>query len=969
MRATLRSVVGSRFGLRVVIIFVLCALIPLTLASGLLLREFGTFLGQKEQRELNAIVRSYGMGLVGRLGSADDVLQGLIAAAHQSDDDQWIDDQVRRFTWARSVRRLAAGQRFGRGELAPPQLSAFQQQSLARGEPVVLWGYDDSGRVSVTLTRRLPGGAILYVELVRAWLWGDLLELTADTNLMVLDAQDATLVIEGEQTDQAYSGELRDEIQRQRINQRQYQDPQRASRGNWLVSRWELFLRGRFHATSWQVVAFKPKPSIITSLYNARVIFPAIVVLTLLIVSLLSLRLIRRQLRPLELLVDGTRKVSRLEFSEPVELVGTDEFADLARSFNGMTEQLRKQFSALEALSEVDRLLLHSPGLEPILDSVLPRIAEILGCRTVSVLLSSIDAVDQGRSYDYFRDRDQRPPVRRLTTDITTLRLATARSPVIEVEASDARIRTFLAPLAGAGARKLRICALRHDEKMCGFLCIGYAEAPVAADAPVVRVEDFADRLSVVLANLERTERLYEQAHFDPLTQLPNRQHFRDKLSQHLARSTTHDEPGALLYIDLDHFKRVNDTAGHTAGDDLLCAVARRLEACIDAGDLVARLGGDEFAAIVRHAGDGDVARQVAQRVLERLRTPLVVSGREYRIEASIGITLFPADGSTIEDLLRNSDIAMYRAKECGRGQAVFFEMEMQERMQARASLETGLHRALEREEFTLLYQPIIESGNGRLTGVEALIRWPSGPGEEERLPSAFVPVAEESDLIIGVGEWVLRTACRQFQSWRQANLDIGYVSVNVSVRQLRQAGFVDLVLDALRTSGMKPGELHLEITEGALAEGTAIAQTLGELATHGVHLALDDFGTGYSSLSYLRNFPIHSVKIDRSFITEIPRSTAACRLVESIIAMTTVLDKHVVAEGVETEAQLRFLETAGCGSIQGFLLGRPMEGTDIPGFMTRIHAGGTKPAPAGATTGDAGRVNRVAGQALRSPS
>jgi EAL domain-containing protein (putative c-di-GMP-specific phosphodiesterase class I) len=279
----------------------------------------------------------------------------------------------------------------------------------------------------------------------------------------------------------------------------------------------------------------------------------------------------------------------------------------------------------------------------------------------------------------------------------------------------------------------------------------------------------------------------------------------------------------------------------------------------------------------------------------------------------------------------------MYRAKESGRGQAVFFEPEMQERMQARASLETGLYRALEREEFKLLYQPIVDSGARKMPGVEALIRWPSAPDGHGDSPAAFVPVAEESDLIVGVGEWVLRTACRQFNAWRLDDVDLKYVSVNVSARQLRQANFVELVLSTLKTCNMRPEELHLEITEGVLADGPAIARTLDELAVHGVHLALDDFGTGYSSLSYLRNFPIHSVKIDRSFITEIPRSPAACRLVESIIAMTAVLEKHVVAEGVETEAQLRFLQEAGCGSIQGYLFGRPMEAVDIPGFARRI--------------------------------
>jgi diguanylate cyclase (GGDEF)-like protein len=941
MLASLRSLVGSKFGFRVVSIFVLCALIPLTIASGFLLREFNELLSQREQRDLNALVRSTGMGLIGRLGSADDVLQGLIAAVHRPADDQWIDAQVRRFTWARSVRRVAYGQSFSRSERAPPQLSARQQLGLAEDETVVAWEYDGAGSSTVSLIRRLPSGSLLCVELAPNWLWGDLLELTEDTNLLLLDSTDRTLLLTGNQADQANDSELRGAIREQQVGQKQNPGLVRPSSGQWIVSHWVLFLNSRFHASSWQIIAYKPEPSVIAGLYSARVIFPAIVVLTLLLVSLLSLKLIRRQLRPLELLVEGTRKISRLEFTQPVQLIGSDEFTDLARSFNGMSDHLRMQFSALEAMSEIDRLLLHSPGLEPILDSVLPRISGILGCCSVSVLLSGVDAVDHGRSYDYLKNLDQRLPVRRLTTDITTLRHATTENHRIDIAASDIRVRTFLSPLIDAGAKRFRICALRHDDRTRGFLCVGYAEAPIEDGNSSIHIDDFADRLSVVLANLERTEKLYEQAHIDPLTRLPNRQQFSEKLNLRLARSTDPAEAGALLYIDLDHFKHINDVVGHTVGDEVLCAVASRLNASLDTGDMVARLGGDEFAAILQKAGDGVAARQAAQRVLEGLRAPLLLGGHEYRIEASIGITLFPADGGTIEELLKNSDIAMYRAKESGRGQAVFFEPEMQERMHARAALEAGLRRALERHEFKLLYQPIVDCEVPNMAGVEALLRWPLAPDGHKDSPARFVAVAEESDLIVGVGEWVLITACRQFNTWRSEKLEIKYLSVNVSARQLRHAGFVELVLNALKASDMRPDELHVEITEGALAEGPSVARALGELEKHGVHLALDDFGTGYSSLSYLRNFPIHSVKIDRSFITEIPRSPAACRLAESIIAMTTVLQKHVVAEGVETEAQLRFLQKAGCGSIQGYLFGRPMEAVDIPGFARRINTSG----------------------------
>jgi EAL domain-containing protein (putative c-di-GMP-specific phosphodiesterase class I) len=267
----------------------------------------------------------------------------------------------------------------------------------------------------------------------------------------------------------------------------------------------------------------------------------------------------------------------------------------------------------------------------------------------------------------------------------------------------------------------------------------------------------------------------------------------------------------------------------------------------------------------------------------------------------------------------------------------VFFETEMQDRMQARAALESGLHHALEHEEFRLLFQPIVGCEKGSPHGVEALIRWPTAPGDEPLSPSVFMPLAEESDLITGVGSWVLRTACRDFADWKAGGAGVDYVSVNVSARQLRDPGIVGLVRSSLAANYMRPGDLHLEITEGVLADGPLIARVLDELARLGVHLALDDFGTGYSSLSYLRRYPIHSVKIDQSFITETPTSTAACRLVESIIAMATALGKHVVAEGVETEAQLRFLETAGCGSIQGFLYGRPMDTARIPAHFRRI--------------------------------
>ncbi len=424
------------------------------------------------------------------------------------------------------------------------------------------------------------------------------------------------------------------------------------------------------------------------------------------------------------------------------------------------------------------------------------------------------------------------------------------------------------------------------------------------------------------------------------MTGLPNRKLFADRVNVALKSTLEAKSLGALLYIDLDYFKRVNDTAGHAAGDELLRAIAKRLTGCTKEGDSVARLAGDEFAVLLPNLRDASVAGQIAERMLASLQAPVVINGREHHIGASIGITIFPADGRTIEDLLKSSDIAMYRAKESGRGRVVFFEVEMQQRMLARLTLESGLHRALQREEFKLLYQPIVGRGPPQAIGVEALLRWPHGPDGGGRSPALFVPVAEETGMIVTLGEWVLMTACRQFMAWRQAGAAVDYLSVNLSARQLRESNLMERLTAILADCGMNPSDLQFEITESVLAEGPVMERTLRSIASSGVQLALDDFGTGYSSLSYLRSFPIHTVKIDRSFVVGLPADVASCRLVESIIVMCAALGKHVVAEGVESEGQLDFLDAAGCAGVQGYMLGRPMEASDIPGFVRRLRCG-----------------------------
>jgi len=491
-------------------------------------------------------------------------------------------------------------------------------------------------------------------------------------------------------------------------------------------------------------------------------------------------------------------------------------------------------------------------------------------------------------------------------------------------------------PLLCAGATALELRALEHGGRLLGFLCVGLD----SGDAPPqtgIGTADFADRLSIVLANLEQSDKLRHQAHYDSLTGLANRALFHERLQAALDQSRLDGRGGALLYVDLDQFKHVNDTSGHGVGDEFLCAIAQRIRHGVAADAVAARLGGDEFAVLLPQA-TAATARAEAERILQLVGAPVRLASRDLRTGASIGIALFPEHGATIDELLMVGDIAMYRAKEAGRNRAELFAAEMRQRMQARAELEGGLRRALANSEFMLVFQPIVRSDSGACAGVEALLRWPGHDGGGAS-PAEFVPVAEECGLIVELGDWVLRTACRQFQDLKRAGVELDYISVNVSAHQLRQEKLATAVVECLQRNGMRPEELQIEITESVLADGHATERTLRALARAGVRVALDDFGTGYSSLSYLRDYPVDTIKIDRSFVRDLPGDPAACRLVEAMLAMAAAVDKHVVAEGIESAEQLRYLQQAGCGSLQGYLLGRPMSAVELLQRLLAVRA------------------------------
>ena len=442
--------------------------------------------------------------------------------------------------------------------------------------------------------------------------------------------------------------------------------------------------------------------------------------------------------------------------------------------------------------------------------------------------------------------------------------------------------------------------------------------------------------------------RIRELAYSDGLTGLPNREAFQGRLRAALDASRRYGRTLGLLFVDLDGFKRVNDTLGHGAGDQLLREVARRFSRCVRPSDLVgrpdspeeapalSRLGGDEFTVLLSEIADDRDAARVAQRLLDSLRAPISVAGQEMVVSASIGISLHPGDGHDAESLLRCADAAMYHAKHAGRGHYEFFSRSLNEADARRMRLEGELVRALEREELSLRYQPVRDATSGATVACEALLRW-DHPELGVISPADFVPIAEESGMIVAIGEWVLRQACGDAIAWLRSGARPLRVCVNVSGHQLRRSEFATTVATVLDETGLDASLLELELTESTVMQDDAPTNhALRTLDERGVGLALDDFGTGYSSLSYLRRFPLDHVKIDRSFVREIPDNADDAALTSAIIAMAHSLRIGVIAEGVESVEQAEFLRARGCDLLQGYLLGRPTRFDSFGRFLER---------------------------------
>jgi diguanylate cyclase (GGDEF)-like protein len=925
IRLTRRLRTG-RVARRVFLLFVLSAFVPLGLVAVLSLAQVREVLLQQAEQRLAATSKAYGTAIFERLLLASEAASGAIVFKDRS----WrAPSSLNRYF--RSLGMVDAKNRTTGllGEAILPPLNGELRQRLASDQLVVVFTQVQSvTRVFLLIPDfNLAAGTILFGELLPEFLWGYPDLLPAATDFCVID--DATRMVlfcTAPVPDEVLKAADAPSTQSALRSFRWIQD-QEARR----AVAWGQFLRAEFGAGDWIVVASQLESYQLRRIAEFRQLFIPVVLLALLVVTWLSVRQIRSTLDPVDELAAGAHRVARNDFATRVDIKRDDEFGELATAFNHMSARLGRQFSTLTALSEIDHLILSSPDIERVVRTVLERLGSLVPAELLSITLLDHDNPNLARTYAREANR---------LGDVSSARQEVSASERGLLEASP---QGFWIPLRDAagylshvrdrGMATAYVQPIIWREAVCGALALGFRATPLIGDEHQKQISDFADRVAVAISSAWRDEQLYQQAHFDSLTGLPNRLLLRDRLTQEIARCQREAGSFALLFIDLDHFKDVNDTLGHTSGDAVLKEAARRISLCLRESDTVSRLGGDEFNVILTQIQHPQDARRVGEHIVKSLSEAFVVNGQNSFLSASIGIALYPGDGKSAEALIKNADTAMYRAKSGGRAQAVYFEENMNAMAVARVTLDRELRRAIDQGELKLLYQPLVDLRTGGNCGAEALLRW-EHPELGAVPPAQFIPVAEESGYIEQIGRWVLHEACNQMKQWQADGVAPARLAVNVSGRQFRKPGLVDLVAECTQAAGIAPSCLELEITETVLIDhGPGVEQMLRDLAAIGVSISLDDFGTGFSSMAYLKRFAVHTVKIDRVFVEGLGRDADSEAIVAAIVAMAHALGKSVTAEGIETAEQWSLLCKLGCDRAQGFTFSRPLPAAQYARF------------------------------------
>lgn len=902
-----RDYLATRFGKRTFALLIALVITPVAIATLVAVAHLQYELTEQAGLRLHRDAKEFGQAVLQRL---------VLIKREISYSDNWMTGQ----SGNRSPFRLVDAGTAARLQSKHRDFDAPYSDGSAPGKPLLAIDGPASDPGVYLVVRR--SGSVLVVEVDSGFLWGRGEQLPLahvcvsidGSTVLYCSTPTARLLLKAAHGAASSHSVFKDVL----------------DGSHYLGYAWDLFLQADFNSPPWRIYTFESERQALSPANSFKYLFVPAIVGLIAGTLLLGIIQIRRRLEPLNQLVTGTRRVAERDFSTRIDIHSGDEFEDLASAFNSMTQRLGTQIDTLEALSSIDKTILSSPDGQVVSTHVLKGLYELTSAAWVAIVMVDRDSPDQGRIQYIYRASGE-VETRRISMNLEEIPWNRYQHG-LDV-ALDAPGLAFLETVRDQGASSCFAIPFFSNDQLDGILCLGFPDAVDLDDEAHATLEGFADRLAVATAAEKKERLLQQQANFDALTGLPNRFLFKDRLERALIHARRERQTIAVLFLDLDRFKTVNDTLGHSLGDRLLVEAAGRLARCIGENDSLARLGGDEFVILVSEETSINAVVHTARRILASFAQPFSLDEREVLVGTSIGIAIFPQDGNDSEELLRNADTAMYATKERGRGSYYFFDQSMNRRLKERARTESDLWRAVRDNEFELWYQPQLDLNDGRVCGVEALLRW-RHPDRGVVGPAQFVPLAEELGLIEMIGSHALEMACRQYALWLDQGLALDRVAVNVSPREFRQEDYVTRVHDVLKEFGMPPLRLTLEITENLLIQDTdMVRERLQRLKEAGVSFSIDDFGIGYSSLAYLQKLPIDTLKIDGSFIRGVASSKESAAIVSAILDMATRLDIGVIAEGVETDEQLAFLRECGCPQIQGYIYSRPLHADELLAF------------------------------------
>ena len=924
---------GSGVGRRILGMFMLAALLPVIFTAYLSYNEVHRGLKQEIAKDLKEDAKSYGVEILARLSRASDKARELTAIIHNENGDLAGHEYLLgdfEAVWIQNG-SLVSKTIIGTADTPVPfeflkldhlrsgksQLIRFSNNGA--GELILATPAIDatSGQISQLIFTRLDGRRV----------WGPRDNLPYMTQFCVFGNSSKALFCTDELTvDAGSAAALAGASDKESLVEYDTQSEP------YFITSWELFLDGMFAAPAISIVSGQPESYALRSSADFRRIFPPALALVVILVGVFSLHLIGKSLVPLNRLKLLARQFANGQLKSRIRLRTGDEFQALGETFNHMAGQLDMQIDTLKAMSEIDRLILASSGVEEVSEKVIRSLLGLVHCETAGIIARDPDSPAWAKLITCNNEEFKHERIA-LPQDVGN---DWYQPRQVEIGLVDDSIAPYKARFQANGQKYVVVIPVVLDEELKGVLLLGAAKPLEMKQLSMQRCVDLAGRLAVALASAARDEALYRQAHYDDLTGLPNRQLLKDRLHQQIVQARRDKRSGALLFLDLDRFKEINDVFGHSTGDSVLVQAAQRIIAEVRDTDTVARLGGDEFVVVLPTVHDDTTVQSLASRLLERLSEAFTVRENEHFVSASIGVALFPDDGDSVETLLKNADAAMYRAKDAGRARFEFCNEKLNAESRRKIELERELRDAFNKDELEIHYQPQFELSTGVICGAEALLRW-SHPTRGFVSPTEFVPLAEDSGLINDIGRWVLAKTCENLRSILDKGLHPGAVSINVSGLQLRDTQFIDDVLAPLSKHDIHPGFIQLEITETAVAQNrdTAI-HVLNALRTKGVQIAIDDFGTGYSSLSYLQQLPFDMIKIDKSFVDLIGSGDNSEMICRTIIKMAHEMGKKSIAEGVENQEQVDFLTSNGCDSVQGFFYSEALTSKDFLAFIEK---------------------------------